>query len=219
MLGLMSESGWRCVVFDLDGTVVNTIPLIIASYDHAMWSVLGEHTEPGQARSWIGQTLYQTFQSRYPDHAEALIEAYTEFNLREMSTRLEQYPGLSELLSDLARAGIKFGVATSKRRHSAELTLGYSGLDQILPVTVAMEDTAVHKPDPAPLVLALERLGTVAAAAVYVGDAVVDVAAAKAAGMAVIAVTWGAGTREELVAAEPSAVVDTVAELRSLLLG
>lgn len=123
------------------------------------------------------------------------------------------------MLSDLARAGIKFGVATSKRRHSAELTLGYSGLDQILPVTVAMEDTAVHKPDPAPLVLALERLGTVAAAAVYVGDAVVDVAAAKAAGMAVIAVTWGAGTREELVAAEPSAVVDTVAELRSLLLG
>jgi len=184
-----------------------------------MWSVLGEHTEVQEARSWIGQTLYQTFQRRYPDHAEALIAAYTEFNLREMPTRLQQYPGLSELLSELGGAGVEFGVATSKRRHSAELTLGYSGLDQILPVTVAMEDTAAHKPDPAPLRLALKRLGAAADDAVYIGDAVVDVAAAKAAGMAVIAVTWGAGTREDLVAAQPTAVVDTVAELRSLLLG
>jgi len=147
-----------------------------------------------------------------------LIEAYVDFNLREMPTLLEQYPGMPELLNDLARADIDFGVATSKRRHSAELTLSYSGLDEIVPVTVAMEDTDRHKPDPAPLRLAMECLGADPRKAVYVGDAVVDVLAAQAAGMAAIAVTWGAGLRDELEAVGPTAVIDTVDELRALLL-
>ncbi|MBA3021980.1 HAD family hydrolase [Propionicimonas sp.] len=211
-------AGWRWVVFDLDGTVVNTIPLIIASYDHAMWAILGEHTDPVEARSWIGQTLYHTFQARHPEHAHALIDAYVEFNLREMPKLIERYPQLPELLADLAATGIGLGIATSKRRHSAERTLSVAGLAGAIPVTVAMEDTAVHKPDPAPLRLALDRLGAEAAESVYIGDAVVDVQAAKAAGMAVIAVTWGAGRRDELTAAEPTAVLDTVAELRALLL-
>jgi pyrophosphatase PpaX len=217
MLGLMA--GWRWVVCDLDGTVVNTIPLIIASYDHALRTVLGEYADPGEARSWIGQTLSATFGARHPERAAALIEAYVEFNLREMPRLIEQYPGLAELLADVTAARIGLGMATSKRRHSAELTLACSGLTEAIPVTVAMEDTHDHKPDPAPLRLAMERLGARADEAVYIGDAVVDVEAAKAAGMAVIAVTWGAGLRADLAAAGPTAIVDTVAQLRALLLG
>jgi pyrophosphatase PpaX len=215
----MSGTGWRWVVFDLDGTIVNTIPLIIASYDHALWNVLGEHADPVEARGWIGQTLYDTFHRRYPGQADALIDAYVEFNLREMATLLEQYPGIPELLAEMRAAGIHFGVATSKRRRSAELTLAQSGLSEAIEVTVAMEDTGSHKPDPAPLRLALELFGAEPAQAVYVGDAVVDVRAAQAAGMAQIAVTWGAGRGEDLLAAQPTAVVDAVAELRALLLG
>lgn len=219
MLSLMSEDGWRCVVFDLDGTIANTIGLIIASYDHAMSVVLGVRPDPGESRQWIGQTLYDTFHSRYPDHAEALIEAYVEFNLAQMADQVEQYSGINELLTDLAAAGISIGIATSKRRSSAEQTLRQVGLDRVIPVTVAMEDSAAHKPDPEPLLMALDRLNQRAEDAVYVGDAVVDVAAAKAASMAQIAVCWGAGHRDELAAAEPTAVVDTVAELRAILLG
>jgi pyrophosphatase PpaX len=75
----------------------------------------------------------------------------------------------------------------------------------------------VHKPSPEPLLLALQRLGVRATDAVYIGDAVVDVLAAKAAGMTSIAVTWGAGERPELLAAGPLAVVDTMDELRAEL--
>lgn len=211
-------AGWRWVVFDLDGTVVNTIPLIIASYEHALWTIVGEHADVAEARSWVGETLRDTFHRRYPEHAEQLIDAYIEFNLRELPLRVERFDGIAALLADLGTAGLTCGVATSKRRRSAELTLEAVGLAGAIDVTVAMEDTASHKPQPEPLLLALERLGARAQDAVYIGDAAVDVLAARAAGMDVIAVTWGAGLPSALAAAGPTAVVDTVEQLRGLLL-
>jgi pyrophosphatase PpaX len=216
--GAVSGQGWRCVVFDLDGTIVNTIPLIMASYDHALASVLGIHPDPLESRGWIGETLKGTFGRLYPEQASALVAAYLEFNMARLPKLLEQYPGMRELLGEVRGSGINTGVATSKRRLSAELTLTSAGLDAVVPLTVNMDDTATHKPDPAPLRLALDRLGAKASESVYVGDAVVDVQAAKAAGMSSIAVTWGAGLRDQLIAAEPNYLVDSVAQLRELLL-
>lgn len=215
----MSNACWPVAVFDLDGTVVNTIPLIIASYEHAVTSVLGVSPDPVEARSWIGQTLAETFYQRYPENGAELVSSYVAWNTANLERLVQEYPGVDALLADLAAAGVKLGVATSKRRVSAENTLNFAGLRDQLAVTVAMEDTDFHKPDPHPLLLALNRIGASANEAVYVGDAVVDVLAARAAGMDVIAVTWGAGERVDLVAAGPTAVVDSVAELRSLLLG
>jgi pyrophosphatase PpaX len=214
----VSAPRWPFVVFDLDGTVVNTIPLIIASYGHALDSVLGERPTPEEARSWIGQTLFSTFAANHPDHVQELIEAYTEFNLGHLDELQEDFPGTPELLAALADAGVAIGVATSKRRASAERTLRKAGLADRLAVTVAMEDTRTHKPDPEPLLLALAKVGGRPEQAAYVGDAVVDVLAAKAAGMASIAVSWGAAPRATLAAAEPDALVDSVAELQALLL-
>lgn len=209
---------YRCVVFDLDGTLANTIPLIIASYDHALWAILKTHADPVEARSWIGQTLYGTFGGRYPEHADALIGAYLDFNLAHLDDMTRPYEGMAELLTDLSRAGVTIGVATSKRHPSAEATLRVVGLDGLIPVTVGMEDTLRHKPDPAPLLLAVERLGHTPAESVYVGDAVVDVLAAQAAGMDSIAVTWGAGVRTELELAAPTVLTDAMAVLRESLL-
>lgn len=210
---------YRCVVFDLDGTLANTIPLIIASYDHALWAIRKTHADPDEARSWIGQTLYETFSVRYPEQAEDLITAYLEFNLAHLDELTLRYEGMPELLTDLTDAGVAIGVATSKRRPSAEATLRAVGLDGLIPVTVGMEDTLTHKPDPAPLLLATERLGHVPEESAYVGDAVVDVLAAQAAEMDAIAVTWGAGLRTELELAAPTVLSDAMPSIRSALLG
>lgn len=215
----MFNPRWSCVLFDLDGTVVDTIPLIIASYDYAMRHVLGERVGPEEARGWIGQTLYDTFHARYPEHADALISAYIEFNLTSMQTMLQQYSGMHELLRDVTAAGVEIGIVTSKRRNSAELTLAYSGLEGAIPVTVAMDDTSIHKPNPEPLLLGLERLGADPSRSVYVGDAVVDVLAAHAAGLPAISVSWGAVDASVLAAAEPEFLVHDRDELRALLLG
>lgn len=197
---------------------MNTIPLIVASYRHALVSVLGVESEPAEARGWIGQTLSDTFASRYPDRANELIDSYVTWNAAHLDELLEDFPGTPEMLATLLDAGAILGVATSKRRSSAVNTLRAAGLADQLTVTVAMEDTLAHKPSPEPLLLALQRLGSKAGEAVYIGDAVVDVQAARAAGMAAIAVTWGAGAKPALAAARPFAVVESVAELLAVLL-
>ena len=198
--------------------MVNTIPLIIASYEHAMVDVLGLRPVEDEARGWIGHTLHATFGGRYPDRAEELVESYSTWNAAHLEELLEDFPGTAELLATLTAAGVQIGVATSKRRISAENTLRAAGLDGLLEVTVAMEDTTAHKPGPEPLLLALERLGAKPEQAAYVGDAVVDVQAARAAGMTAIAVTWGAADRVALEGAGPDHLVDSVAELQALLL-
>lgn len=214
----MTDSRWRCVIWDLDGTLANTIPLIIASYDHALYTVLGIHADPVQAQAWIGQTLWDTFTERYPDHVDALVEAYVDFNLSHLEQRVLRYEGMAELLAELSAVGVRTGVATSKRRHSADRTLAAVELSDAVALVVGMEDTTAHKPDPAPLLLAVDKLGASRSDAVYVGDAVVDVQAAQAAGLDSIAVTWGAGLRPELADAGPTLVVDTMTELRAALL-
>lgn len=211
------EPRWPIVVFDLDGTLVNTIPLIIASYEHAMWSILSVAPTPEEARGWIGTTLDATFGERYPDRATELVESYIAWNVEHLPELLEEYPGMDGLLADLGAAGATLAVVTAKRLASAEATLAKAGLARLVPLVVTMDDTAMHKPSPEPLLLALRRLGADAADAVYIGDAVVDVQAAKAAGMAAIAVTWGAGEKAALEAAKPLAVVDSVAELLAVL--
>ncbi len=203
-------------MFDLDGTVADTIGLIIASYTHAVNSVLGEPLDPVRARDWIGRPLVDTLAERHPDHATELLASYLEFNVVNAPAYVKRFPGMNELLDELERNGIRTAVATSKRAASTAQALELIGAT--VAVLITMEDTVDHKPDPEPLLLAVSRLGGDPARAVYVGDAVVDVEAAKAAGMASIAVTWGAGERAELLAAEPTALVDTPAQLRELLL-
>ena len=109
------------------------------------------------------------------------------------------------------------GVVTSKRRNTASLALRSVGLDAAIDVVGALEDTEAHKPDPAPLLHGAAAFGVEPTQCLYVGDAVVDVQAARAAGMAAVAVTWGAGERADLAATQPDALVDSVAELTAFL--
>jgi pyrophosphatase PpaX len=125
------------------------------------------------------------------------------------------YAGIDRLLRDLSGAGVAVG---GRRRASAEIPAGLTGLSSHLDVLVTMEDTVLHKPDPEPLLLAVNRLGATPTEAVYVGDAIVDVQAARNAGMAAVAVTWGAGVREQLEAMAPDVVAETVDDLREALL-
>lgn len=209
---------WPVVLFDLDGTVANTIPLILDSYAHATHHVLGEAASSEESRSWIGRTLVDIFGERNPAHAERLIEAYLAFNTEHFERLVEPYLGMDALLAELADAGLQLGVVTSKRRASAERTLDAVGLAEALPLLTTMEDTSRHKPAPEPLWHALEQLGRRPADCVYVGDSVFDLRCAGAAGASAIGVTWGAGTRAELDAEASVAVVESLDALRSLLL-
>jgi pyrophosphatase PpaX len=209
---------WGTVVFDLDGTLADTIPLIVASYRHAFRAVLGEEVDESRARAWIGRPLLPVLLEQSPEHGEALDRAYREWNLANTTRLIRRYDGVDALLGALAAAGVRTGVVTSKRRDTARTALEAVGLAHLVEVVAALEDTERHKPDPAPLLHGAQQLGADPRSCVYVGDAVVDVEAARAAGMAAVAVTWGAGERPSLEAAGPDAVLRTVSDLAAYLL-
>ena len=209
---------WPVAVFDLDGTLVDTIGLIVASYQHAFQTVLGRQEDEVLIRSWIGQPLARAFRSVSPEHADQLYATYLEWNEANTGRLIRRYAGVDTMMAALAEAGVEVAVATSKLKGPAQTAVRLAGLADVVGVLVTMEDTDRHKPDPQPLLHALERLGAQPDRSVYVGDAVVYVEAARNAGMAAIGVTWGAGERDSVVAARPDVVADTVDELTAALL-
>jgi pyrophosphatase PpaX len=209
---------WPVVFFDLDGTLADTIGLIVASYNHAFREVMGTERDEAEIRAWIGRPLLESFALVAPEHAEELDRVYREWNIEHTLGLLREYPGLVELLDDLEEAGVRTGVVTSKRRETALLAMRGVRLEGRLPLLATLEDTPRHKPLPDPLLHAAATLGVDPSDCVYVGDAAVDIEAARAAGMDAIGVTWGAGLRETLEAAAPDELVDSADELRRVLL-
>lgn len=207
------------VLFDLDGTLADTIPLIVASYQHAFRTVLREEIEEARARAWIGRPLLGALLEESPEHGHELDRVYREWNLANTERLIRPYAGVSAMLPALSAAGVVAGIVTSKRRETAQLALGSVGLGGALDVLAALEDTDEHKPKPAPLLHGARSLGVPPEDCCYVGDATVDVLAARAAGMTAVAVTWGAGEREALAQTHPDRLVDSVAELTAYLLG
>jgi pyrophosphatase PpaX len=215
--GRGAARAWRAVVFDLDGTLLDSVPLIVASHRHALQTVLGRDEPDEVLRAGIGKPLIEQMRVFDPVRADDLFAAYQAWNLEATPRYVRWFDGVPELLERLCAAGLRLGVATSKMRASVDLAFRTVPPPVTFDAIVTLEDTTTHKPDPAPLLHALEALGTAAAHALYVGDAVVDVEAARAAGSAAVAVTWGAGTTGDLHAAAPLAVVDTPAALGDVI--
>src|SRR3712207_2357601 len=143
------------------------------------------------------------------ERAEALLESYRLHNNEHHDSLIGEFPGVEESLARLRASGVQIAVVTSKRRPSVEMALRrFPGLGEVVDRFVTMEDTQEHKPRPGPLLKGLELLGGVPREeAAYVGDSPFDVAAAKAAGVKSVAVSWGAFSEETLRTAEPDHLV------------
>ena len=195
----------EAVLLDFDGTVVDTTELIYRSMRHATGEVLGRALSREALMANVGQPLPRQMELLDPEKAEELLEAYTLYNEENHRDLIREFPGVEASLARLRAAGLSLAVVTSKRRFSVEKALdSFPALGDTIDVFVTMEDTAEHKPHPAPLLKGLELLGNVLPErAAYVGDAPFDIDAARAAGVTSVAVSWGAFTEEALRAAGP----------------
>lgn len=207
----MSSAPRPVVLFDFDGTLADTIALIVASF-HA---ILPTPASDAEIRTWIGRPLIDVLEERHPGDGERLTADYRRWNLAHHDDLIRPVAGIETVLDRLRQQRTRVGVVSSKAGPTVRLGLGAVGLADRVDLVLGQEETARHKPDPAPLLLAAQRMGVAPGRTVYVGDSIVDVQAATAAGMPAIGVTWGAGTRSELAAAD--SIVDTVAELDRLL--
>jgi pyrophosphatase PpaX len=207
------------VLFDLDGTLIDSGPIILASMRHASVAVLGREPDLELVRAAIGGPgLLAQMRELDPDRVDELVEAYRLHN-EPLHDTLESFDGMLDLLPRLKEEGRRLGIVTAKRRATVQLAFArFPVLAETTDVLVAAEDTERHKPDPAPVVEALRRLRAEPADAAYVGDSPFDIRAAKAAGVLAVAVGWGGiHPDERLLAEEPDVLVHAPPELLDVL--
>ncbi|BBH23148.1 pyrophosphatase PpaX [Paenibacillus baekrokdamisoli] len=183
----------RTVLFDLDGTIMDTNELIIQSFMHALKGIVPsdfgrEHIIPSMGLPLTDQM--QLF-SGIEDVTE-LVAAYREINLRLHDDYVKAFPYVQEVMARLQAEGIQLGIVTTKMRLTTERGLRYVGLyEYIVPnAIVTIEDVAHAKPHPEPVQKAVDALGANPAATLMVGDSGVDIESAEAAGVISVGVAW-----------------------------
>jgi pyrophosphatase PpaX len=206
------------VLFDLDGTVVDSGAIILASLRHATQTVLGETIPDERLLATVGGSgLASQMRDFDPERVDELVRVYTEHN-QPLHAELAACDGMIELLEDLRAEGRKLGIVTAKRRATVELAFARVPIEHLFDVVVAGDQTDRQKPHPEPLLRAVAQLGASANGAAYVGDSPFDMQAANAGGLAAIGVTWGRiHTRERLEREQPDHIVDSSEELRGVL--
>jgi pyrophosphatase PpaX len=193
------------VLFDLDGTLIDSIRLIIDSYHHT----LAAHGIPARSDAeWlagIGTPLTVQFSdwAHDPGTLQAMVATYREYNLTHHDTRVTAYPGVVAMVQSLRTQQIRLGLVTSKNTPGARRGLRLIGIEETMEVIVGADDVQNPKPHPEPIHLALDRLGVAAESTIYVGDSLHDMHSGRAAGVRTGAVLWGPFGREHLVPAGP----------------
>jgi pyrophosphatase PpaX len=179
------------VLFDLDGTLVDSGAIILASFKHASRTVLARDVEEEQIAALVGgSNLHDQMRVLSPAHVDELVRVYREHN-RPLHDELQAFEGVEELMETLSGEGRKLGIVTAKGRQTVDLAFGVLSLERYFDAVVTADMTDRHKPDPAPVLKALELLESEPADAAFVGDSPYDVAAGKAAGVFTVAVSWG----------------------------
>jgi len=206
------------VLFDLDGTVVDSGGIILASMRHATLTVLEREIPDEELMAAVGGPgLEAQMRAFSADRVDELVRVYREHN-EPLHDELESCLGIGDVLVRLKDEGRRLGIVTAKRRATVALAFNVLPIEHLFETVVGGDETKAHKPDPEPLLLAAKRMDADPSDCAYVGDSPFDIRAAKAAGMFAVAVTWGGiHDRAKLEAERPEAIVDDAEELYGVL--
>ena len=203
------------LLFDLDGTLVDSIELILLSMRHAFDGYAGDAPSDEQWRTLIGRPLVDSFREFVRDTSEVnrLVGRYREYQLEHHDRLTHAYVGIVPAIRQFASAGYPMALVTSKADWLALRALVHVGLDDDIRVVVGCDSCTRHKPHPEPVERALALLRASSTHAIFVGDSPHDIESGRAAGVATIGVTWGAFSAQELSQAGADLVIDQVADL------
>jgi len=210
---------YETLLFDLDGTLIDSVALIFASYNHTLQVHRGEQRSDAYWLTKLGTPLREQLGefSDDPLEVEAMATTYREHNHGLHDELVRPYDGVVDLLLELAGRGHALGLVTSKSRKGAQKGLVLAGLQDSFRTLICVEDVEQHKPHPAPVLAALERLEVTARAAIYIGDSPHDLRSGRAAGTATAAVAWGPFARADLEACEPDHWLEQPSDLLALI--
>lgn len=187
----------RHILFDFDGTVADTLPLIFTSFRSTFQQFLGKHYTDAQVLALFGPTETVILQNTLPpDQLDTGLAHFFEVYTNEHQ-RVANPPEIREMLARFKAAGIKMGIVTGKGRRSADISLREWGLDSFFEVVITGDEVSAPKPHPEGILSAMQQMGSAPEETIYVGDSSVDVRAGKAAGLVTVGVNWLAVTQGE----------------------
>lgn len=210
---------YTTVLFDLDGTLLDTNELIIQTF----LVTLNEYYPGKFGREHIlphmGMILPKQMELFDPNNVEALVEAYRTHNVRMHDDLVQEFPHVREVVAQLADDGVKLGIVTSKQIRTTMMGLDKYGLTPYMQAIVTYDDTTEHKPHPAPVLLAMDKLQADPAKTLMVGDSTYDIDAAHAAGIAAAGVHWSLKPEEVLLASKPEYMLHDMRDLLTIVKG
>lgn len=207
-------------LFDLDGTIIDSIELILRSYRHTMQ--LHRCNEPMPPdEMWIkglGTPLWAQFGqiTDNKEEIEAMVQTYRTYNLTHHDALVKPYEGVVDEIRRLKQFNRKLGLVTSKLRDGAMRGLRISGLDQVFDIVLGCDDVTNSKPHPEPVLKAVDELGVTKPETVFVGDSRHDMESGRAAGVKTAAVLWGPFDRAHLEDLNPDYWLEKPEDLRQL---
>lgn len=209
----------KAVLFDLDGTLLDTNELIYMSFCHTFKSMLNKELTREEITSTYGKPLEATFSAYTNDEKEVeeLVKEYRRYNLEIHDDMCKPFDDVEELLLELKKRNIKTAIVTSKRKQLAERGLELGKLKELLDVIVTPEDTTKHKPEAEPAIKACELLGVKPEEALMVGDSSYDLLCGKSAGCKTCGVEYTVVDVKQLLDVNPTYMVKSPLEILDLL--
>lgn len=205
------------ILFDLDGTLINTNDLIMASFQHTLNHYYPDRFSEDDLLTFIGEPLYDSFKRLDKERAREMVEMYREHNIENHEKFVTPFPGVIDTVKQLDRNGFKLAVVTSKMRESAELGLKITKLAPFFDVVVTVDDVTKAKPAPEPLEKAMARLQATPESTLMVGDSQYDIIAGKKAGTYTAGVAWSLKGKDFMKNLEPDLLIDEMPELLRFL--
>ncbi|EIW6612807.1 pyrophosphatase PpaX [Clostridium perfringens] len=207
----------KAVLFDLDGTLINTNDLILKSFKHTFKTILDLEPTEEEITMNYGRPLQEIFKSYDENRIEEMINCYRKINLELHDDECKEFADVDLMLQTLKNKGIKIGVVTSKKSDMAERGAKLMGIFKYFDTFITPEVTIRHKPEGEPVLKACENLGVSPGEALMVGDSPYDILAGKNAGAKTCGVKYTALPIEKLQESKPDFYVDKPLEILELV--
>ncbi|AJY75017.1 pyrophosphatase PpaX [Paenibacillus beijingensis] len=206
------------LLFDLDGTILDTNELIIRSFLHALDGIVPAGFGAEQMIPIMGQPLVTQLQ-KFSGLTEVshLVPVYREYNLRMHDEMVKAFPHVDDVLGNLKRSGFKLGVVTTKMRLTTDRGLNLTGLERYMDSVVTLDDVTEAKPHPEPVLKAMAELKADPASTLMIGDSPADIGAAKAAGAIAVGVAWSLKGGQVLREYGADHIIDDMRDLYALV--
>ncbi|CQR46476.1 Pyrophosphatase PpaX [Paraliobacillus sp. PM-2] len=207
----------RTILFDLDGTLIDTNELIIASFTHTLEKHTGKKYQREDILPFIGPPLYDSLHQVDPDHVEAMITTYRTHNIENHEKYVVAYPTVVETMRTLKDKGYQLGIVTTKIRDTAELGLKITGLYELFECVIGLDDVTNAKPHPEPIIKALTELDASPQHALMVGDNYHDIESGQNAGVKTAGVAWSIKGEAALADYQPDYMLKEMKDLLTIL--